>query len=179
MAARKLQVVERKPMRGAHALPSPADWEDWQNRVENGEDPKAAAAERGLTLSNYRRADYDRQRAILDIGKEARADEADRRLEKWVQVDDASDQLKTYWHRYHANRAGRTQEQLRLEGRLGVDSDVADALDRFTEMVAAAALRSAGRGGEGSADGAVEPEVEGSVGLPVGQLDGAAGSGAA
>jgi hypothetical protein len=122
-----------------------------------------AAAKRGLTLSNYRRADFERQRSILDIGKEARADEADRRLEKWVSVDEASDQLRTYWHRYHANRAGRTQEQLRLEGKLGVDSDVADAFDRFTEMVAAAAVRqSAGAGADGLMDPCV-PEAEGSA----------------
>lgn len=174
---RKLAVAEPKQMRGHHAMPSPNDWADWQARVEDGEDPKSAAAERGLTLSNYRRADFERQREVLALSREARADEADRRLEKWASVDDASDQMRTYWHRYHANRAGRIQEQLKIEGR--VDSDVADALDRFTEMVAAAALRSAGRDGAGQADGDAQPEAQSAVGVAVGQLDSAAGSGAA
>lgn len=174
---RKLAVAEPKQMRGHHAMPSPNDWADWQARVEDGEDPKSAAAERGLTLSNYRRADFERQREVLALSREARADEADRRLEKWASVDDASDQMRTYWHRYHANRAGRIQEQLKIEGR--VDSDVADALDRFTEMVAAATVRQSQRDGEGSTHGVDHSEAEGSVGLPVAQLDGQAGSGAA
>jgi hypothetical protein len=172
-----MTAIEPKRLRGAHAIPSPNDWADWQQRVEDGEDPKAAANARGLTLSNYRRADFERQREILALSREARADEADRRLEKWVSVDDASDQMRTYWHRYHANRAGRVQEQIRLEGK--VDSDVADALDRFTEMVAAAAVRQSAGAGERPADGGPQPEVESPARLQVAGLGGQAGSGAA
>jgi hypothetical protein len=174
-----MAAVGKKVMRGAHAVPSPNDWADWQRRVEDGEDPKSAANARGLTLSNYRRHDFERQREILDMAREARADEADKRLEKWVSVDGASDQLKTYWHRYHANRAGRIQEQIRLDGQLGVSSDVAEALDRFTEMVAAAAVRQSGGERAGQVDGEPGAEGQGRARLQVAGLAGETGSGAA
>jgi hypothetical protein len=143
-------------LRGPHALPSPADWEDFEKRILEGEDAQLAANARGLTLSNYRRQDERRQRALLKLGREARADEADRRLETWVARAEASDQLKIYFHRYHTLNAGRGVEKVELE----VTSDVADAIDRFTEAVAAAAVRGAADGGAGEPDETLAPEAK-------------------
>jgi hypothetical protein len=134
-------------LRGHHALPSPADWEDFERRILEGEDPQVAANARRLSLSNYRRADHQRQRELLAMSREARADEADRRLEDWVTRAEASDSLKQYWHRYHTTLAGRGVDKLEVE----VSSDVSDAIDRFTAAVAAASVRSADVRGAGEA----------------------------
>lgn len=163
------------PLRGAHALPSPADWEDFERRILEGQDPQQAANARGLTLSNYRRQDETRQRALLKLAREARADEADRRLEDWVTRAEASDTLKVYFHRYHTLNAGRGVDRLELE----VTSDVADAIDRFTQAVAAAAVRGAEPGATGGVAGDVEPGGEGRPRLAVAQLAGEAEPGRA
>lgn len=161
---------EALELRGHHALPSPADWEDFERRILEGEDPQKAANARRLSLSNYRRADHQRQRELLARSREARADEADRRLEDWVTKAEASDTLKVYFHRYHANMAGRGVEKLELE----VQSDVGDSLERFAAAVAAAAARRAADGGAGPPDGTVVERAEGGARLALAGLAGAA-----
>jgi hypothetical protein len=153
-------------LRGPKALPSPNDWEDFERRILEGEDPQMAANARGLTLSNYRRQDELRQRALLKLSREARADEADRRLEDWVTRAEASDQIKVYFHRYHAQMAGRGIERVEVE----VSSDAFDDIARFTEAVAAAALRSASGGGAGEPHPDVVAGGEGRARLAVAEL---------
>jgi hypothetical protein len=162
-------------LRGHHALPSPADWEDFERRILEGEDPQQAANARRLSLSNYRRADHQRQRELLAMSREARADEADRRLEDWVTRAEASDALKVYFHRYHANMAGRGAERVELE----VRTDVSDDLNRLTEMVTAAAAR--GLAGRGAGDDPRDPveRGEGGAGLALAGVGGTAEPGRA
>lgn len=102
-------------VRKALSQPSPSDWERWEARLLAGEDPSSAAQAEGQTCSSFRRDDEVRQRALLALSREARADEADRRLEDWVVDEKASDQVRLYWHRYHANRAGRVSEHVEVD----------------------------------------------------------------
>lgn len=131
--------------------PSPSDWERWEQRLLNGEDPSAAAQAEGQTCSSFRRQDEARQRALLAISREARADEADRRLDMWATDFEASDQVKLYWHRYHANRAGRVSEKVEVTGREGgpiqVEDRSASLADVARVLEAAGALAAIHGGG--------------------------------
>ena len=112
-------VTKALSVRKALSEPSPSDWERWEELLLSGEDPSKAAQECGQTCSSFRRDDETRQRALLALSREARADEADKRLETWVLDEKASDQVRLYWHRYHANRAGRVSEHVEVTGRDG------------------------------------------------------------
>lgn len=162
---------------GGWPEPDIPDWEQWERLLVVGEDPKTAADRVGFTISAFRRSDRRRHQEALALSKEARADEADQRLEQWVGLEDASDTVKLYWHKYQAQRAGRVAEKVEVQGELGVGSDVAAAIDRFTAMVSAAAVRAAERVGAGGAAGELEPGGDSGARVPVGRVAGETGSG--
>lgn len=151
--------------------PTAAKWQEWEARLLAGEDPKQAAEAIGQTCTSFRLDDTERQKALLALAREARADEYDKRLEGWVA--DGTEQMRMYAHRYHAGRAGRTVEQVQVE----VRTDVADALDRFTSAVEAAAVRRVARGGAELDAGEPERDGGGGARLAVARVAGAAESG--
>jgi len=91
------------------------DWRRLEGLLAEGMEPSQAAASFGRTLSDFRRQDYYRQRRLLELSREARADRADRDLDGWAHAPDASDAIRVYWHRYTANAAGRGIERQQVE----------------------------------------------------------------
>ena len=91
------------------------DWRRLEGLLAEGMEPARAAASFGRTLSDFRRQDYYRQRRLLELSREARADVADRDLDGWAHAPDASDTIRVYWHRYLANAAGRGIERQQVD----------------------------------------------------------------
>lgn len=71
----------------------------------------------------------------------------------------------------------RDDARLEVTGGLDVRTDVADALDRFTSAVAAAAVRRAGRDGADGVAGVVDAGADGGAGVALGRVAGTAESG--
>jgi len=162
--------------------PSPADWADWERRVAAGEDFVQAARARNMATSGFRKQDYERHQAVLALSRELRGYVADRVVEDDVTVrkdgvpiafkPDASDSMKQFWARRW--QPAYQAAQVQVSGELEVKSDVSDAIDRFTEAVAAAAVRSAAGGGAGEPGEHALQRGEGRARLAVAQLAGEA-----
>jgi hypothetical protein len=134
--------LERKHPR-VRGLCSERDWEHLEAMVADGLEPSWSAGTFGRTLTDFRKTDYFRHQRLLQQGREARADVADRDLSEWAHAPDASDTIRVYWHRYTANAAGRGIETQKLEltGRLEhVEDRSASLADIARVLVEAGAL---------------------------------------
>lgn len=79
--------------------PSPSDWDRWEQRLLNGEEPSTAAKAEHQTCSAFKRQDPVRHGEALAMSRETRAHYADERMEAWVTPDEASDAIKLGWAR--------------------------------------------------------------------------------
>ena len=79
------------------SIPSPSDWDRWEEALENGEEPSTAAAALGLTCSAFKRADAGRHGAALLASRVARGHFADRMAEAWAMAENASDSMRIAW----------------------------------------------------------------------------------
>lgn len=133
--------------------PSPSDYDQWVALLIQGTEPSAAAKQLGFTCSAFRRTDPDKHAAALEISREARASFADERAELWANEPDADYRMRELWLA-RWNKAYRKTAAVEVSGGLELP-DVAAAIERFTQAVAAAALRR--DDGDGAAGVAVRP----------------------
>jgi hypothetical protein len=150
--------------------PIEGDWRRLEGLLADGVEPSKAAHSFGRTLTDFRKQDFYRHQRLLAMSREARADVADMHLHEWAHAPDASDQIRTYWHRYVANAAGRGVERHELlvspgqvEDRSASLADVADVLRAAGafERGGAAELEVADAGGAVAASSLGEREASG------------------
>lgn len=131
--------------------PSPSDFDKWEERLAQGEEPSTAAKAIGRTASAFRRADLDRHAAALEMSREARGNYVDERMEQWAIEDDAPPPIRLAWaKRWQPEYAGNQKvdvgvkveverREVSLHGVLAVLAD-AGALDGLADSGPLAAL---------------------------------------
>ena len=126
--------------------PSPSDFDRWEQKIIEGEEPSTAARALGHTASAFRRANSVRHAEILETGREIRAGVADERMERWAVADDAPPAIRLAWARRH-NRA--YSDKLELTGADGgkVEVTVEDAREKLAAKLAAVVATASTDGG--------------------------------
>jgi hypothetical protein len=167
-------VVKQRPrVRGRC---SEADWGRLEGLLAEGEEPSRAAASFGRTLTDFRKTDYFRHQRALALAREARADVADRHLDEWAHAPDASDAIRTYWHRYIAGAAGRGIERHELTVAAGAIEDRSASLaDVAAVLRASGALAELERADERGPAGGEVADAGGAVAAPAHGLGEAGG----
>lgn len=130
--------------------PSPSDFDRWEQRLLDGEEPSSAAKAEGQTCSAFKRADPVRHGEALAMSRETRGHYVDERVEKWVDdPEQASDAVKLAWAKrwqpaYNGNTrvevTGADGAPIEIEDRSASLADVARVLE------AVGALASVGGG---------------------------------
>lgn len=121
--------------------PSPSDWERWEQRLADGEEPSQAAKAEGQTCSAFKRQDAVRQKAALLMGQDARALFVDDKVEAWALADDADVPVRLAWMK-RWNQAYRERSQVEMSGPEGGPVQVEDRSASLAEI--AAVLRASG-----------------------------------
>jgi hypothetical protein len=161
--------------------PSPSDFDRWEALIAEGRDPSSAAKELGFNGSSaFKRASWpgarERHGEAIVAARELREGIANDRGERWANVEDANPALKIAYLKAESSRY-RQGDKVEIGGSIDVRTDVAEAIDRFTEAVAVAAVREAA--GVGAGGNAREPvgRGDGGTGLALAWVEGEAGSG--
>lgn len=152
----------------------------WLELVTQGELPYRAARQVGVTLSAIRRLANQNEvfaeaRAqALETGRHVRENLVDEAVETWAVQDDAPPAMRLAWAK-RWNHAYRDSSRVEMTGATGgpvevANTDVAEAIDRFTDLVARAIAARDTR----PVDEPAHAAGNGRVGLPVGRLDGKA-----
>jgi hypothetical protein len=95
--------------------PSPSDFDRWEALLAAGREPSDAAMELGYTSSMFRRTSAERHAHCLEVGREARADRVDRRMEELTAEEAPQASLVLAWAK-RWNPAYDERRRLELTG---------------------------------------------------------------
>lgn len=122
--------------------PSPSDFDRWEALILDGREPSSAARELGFTCSRFRFANPERQKQILEAGKQARADYVDERVEVRALAEDAAPAILLAWAR-RWNRAYTERQEISGAEGGPIEFAVQEAREQLNARLAGIAERRA------------------------------------